>query len=111
MIAMSSAFNPFPGQRRPATTQDRGIRNERAVSSDGAIVTDRRPSTDASRSSSPGHGNADRIAEDKDHDLALLRIYGARGLKPIALVGGTAEKQPSISSASPIRKIRAAALR
>src|ERR1019366_8069930 len=25
---------------------------------------------------------------DKDHDLALLRIYGARGLKPLSLTDG-----------------------
>ena len=29
--------------------------------------------------------DADRAAEDKEHDLALLRIYGARGLKPLDL--------------------------
>jgi hypothetical protein len=38
-----------------------------------------------------GHGNADRVAEDKDHDLALLRIYGARGLKPLSLANGPAK--------------------
>src|SRR6185295_4257707 len=32
-----------------------------------------------------GFGNADRVAEDKEHDLALLRIYGARGLKALNL--------------------------
>src|SRR5207244_13654595 len=38
-----------------------------------------------------GYGHADRIAEDKDHDLALLRIYGARGLKPLTLSNGAAK--------------------
>jgi hypothetical protein len=38
-----------------------------------------------------GFGNADRVAEDKDHDLALLRIYGARGLKPLGLGNGAAK--------------------
>jgi hypothetical protein len=38
-----------------------------------------------------GYGNADRVAEDKDHDLALLRIYGARGLKPLGLSNGAAK--------------------
>ena len=38
-----------------------------------------------------GYGHADRVAEDKDHDLALLRIYGARGLKPLALGNGAAK--------------------
>ena len=40
----------------------------------------------------PPFGNADRIAEDKDHDLALLHIYGARGLKPLGLASGGADK-------------------
>ena len=39
-----------------------------------------------------GYGNADRIAEDKEHDLALLRIYGARGLKPLGLAPLAAAK-------------------
>jgi hypothetical protein len=38
-----------------------------------------------------GYGNADRAAEDKEHDLALLRIYGARGLKPLKLANGAAK--------------------
>ncbi len=38
-----------------------------------------------------GFGNADRIAEDKEHDLALLRIYGARGLRPINLASTAAK--------------------
>ena len=39
----------------------------------------------------PAIGNADRVAEDKERDLALLRIYGARGLKPLNLAGGGAK--------------------
>jgi hypothetical protein len=35
----------------------------------------------------PGFGHADRIAEDKTDDLALLRLYGARNLVPAALAG------------------------
>jgi hypothetical protein len=38
-----------------------------------------------------GYGNADRAAEDKEHDLALLRIYGARGLRPLGLGTGSAK--------------------
>jgi len=37
----------------------------------------------------PGLGHADRIAEDKANNLALLRIYGARNLVPAALGGET----------------------
>jgi hypothetical protein len=61
------------------------------VSSDGAIITGR-DATDGCRSIVvAGHGNADRIADDKDHGLALLRIYGTHGLQPIALGHGAAK--------------------
>ncbi len=34
-----------------------------------------------------GFGHAERIAEDKANDLALLRVYGAQDLLPVALTG------------------------
>ena len=58
------------------------------VSEDGAIVTDRQIIDSCIAIAIAGYGNADRVAEDKDHDLALLRIYGARGLKPLNLANG-----------------------
>ena len=53
------------------------------VSGDGAIIADRQVTDGCLAIAISGHGNADRVAEDKDYDLALLRIYGARGLKPL----------------------------
>ena len=94
VIAMSSAFNPFPSGAQAAGPPPRktveygtGI----VVSEDGAIVTDRQVVDSCLAIAISGHGNADRVAEDKDHDLALLRIYGARGLKPLNLANGTAK--------------------
>ena len=55
------------------------------VSDDGAIVADRQITDGCLAVAIAGFGNADRVAEDKEHDLALLRIYGARGLKPLNL--------------------------
>ncbi len=88
VIAMSSAFNPFPtGAQvagpppRKAVEYSTGI----VVSDDGAIIADRQITDGCLAIAIAGYGNADRVAEDKDHDLALLRIYGARGLKPLAL--------------------------
>ena len=88
VIAMSSAFNPFPSGAQVAGPPPRktveygtGI----VVSEDGAIVTDRQITDGCIAIAIAGFGNADRVAEDKDHDLALLRIYGARGLKPLNL--------------------------
>ncbi len=91
VIAMSSAFNPFPvyGGPPPRKTVEYGTGVP--VSSDGAIVTDRDLADGCQSTVVAGFGNADKIAEDKDHGLALLRIYGARGLRPIALDGGAAK--------------------
>ena len=65
------------------------------VSDDGAILTDRQVIDGCLAIAIAGYGNADRVAEDKEHDLALLRIYGARGLKPLNLAGG-AQRRRSI---------------
>jgi hypothetical protein len=91
VIAMSSAFNPFPAGALPGLPPPRktveyatGI----VVSEDGAVITDRQAVDGCQAIVVAGFGNADRAAEDRDHELALLRIYGARGLKPLGL--GTA---------------------
>ena len=91
---MSSAFNPFPGARRsPVRRRARPSNTALASSSasDGAIITDRQITNGCLTIAIAGHGNADRVAEDKDHDLTLLRIYGARGLTPLNLAGGPAK--------------------
>ena len=62
------------------------------VSEDGAIVTDRLMADDCLAITIPPFGNADRVAEDKEHDLALLRIYGVRGLKPLDLASNQVSK-------------------
>jgi peptidoglycan hydrolase-like protein with peptidoglycan-binding domain len=94
VIAMSSAFNPFPTGAQIAGPPPRkpveygtGV----VVSDDGAIVADRGITDGCLAIAIAGYGNADRAAEDKDHDLALLRIYGARGLKPLGLANGAAK--------------------
>jgi peptidoglycan hydrolase-like protein with peptidoglycan-binding domain len=94
VIAMSSAFNPFPNGAQAAGPPPRktveygtGI----VVSEDGAILTDRQVVDGCLSIVVAGYGNADRTAEDKEHDLALLRIYGARGLKPLRLNTGAAK--------------------
>jgi peptidoglycan hydrolase-like protein with peptidoglycan-binding domain len=105
VIAMSSAFTPFPNGAqaggpppRKSVEYGTGI----VVSEDGAIVTDRLVvdgclSIVVAGQNLSSIGNADRTAEDKDHDLALLRIYGARGLKPIALSRGAAKSSVELT--------------
>jgi peptidoglycan hydrolase-like protein with peptidoglycan-binding domain len=91
VIAMSSAFNPFPSGTGPPPRKTVEYGTGVVVSEDGAIVTDREITDGCLAIAIAGLGNADRVAEDKDHDLALLRIYGARGLKPLALGSGAAK--------------------
>ena len=88
VIAMSSAFNAFPAAVQAAGPPPRktveygtGV----VVSDDGAIIADRQITDGCRTVAIAGFGNADRVAEDKEHDLALLRIYGARGLKALNL--------------------------
>jgi hypothetical protein len=93
VIAMSSAFTPFPNgpQAGPPPRKTVEYGTGIIVSEDGAIVTDRLVVDGCLSIVVPGFGNADRTAEDKHNDLALLRIYGARGLKPLALKTGAAK--------------------
>jgi hypothetical protein len=88
---MSSAFTPFPTGSGPPPPKSVEYGTGVVVSDDGAIIADRAVTGGCWAIAIAGFGNADRLAEDKDHDLALLRLYGARGLKPLALSGGTAK--------------------
>jgi peptidoglycan hydrolase-like protein with peptidoglycan-binding domain len=88
VIAMSSAFNAFPAAVQTAGPPPRktveygtGV----VIGDDGAIIADRQITDGCLTVAIAGFGNADRVAEDKEHDLALLRIYGARGLKALNL--------------------------
>jgi peptidoglycan hydrolase-like protein with peptidoglycan-binding domain len=100
VIAMSSAFTAFPSGAQAAGPPPRktveygtGI----VVSEDGAIITDRQIIDSCIAIAIAGHGNADRVAEDKDRDLALLRIYGARGLRPLNLANGGARSAVDVT--------------
>jgi peptidoglycan hydrolase-like protein with peptidoglycan-binding domain len=101
VVAMSSAFSPFPGAATAAagTPQLAAPPPRRkveystgvVVSADGAILADRTAIEACQSITVHGHGRADPIAEDKARGLALLRIYGAAGLKPLGLVAGDAK--------------------
>jgi peptidoglycan hydrolase-like protein with peptidoglycan-binding domain len=92
VIAMSSAFSAFPAGPQagppPRKTVDYGTGV--VVSEDGAIIADHDVAEGCIAITIPGYGNADRIADDKEHGLSLLHVYGARDLKPLALDGGAA---------------------
>jgi peptidoglycan hydrolase-like protein with peptidoglycan-binding domain len=92
VIAMSSAFNPFPVSVAPPPRKTVEYGTGVVVTEDGAVVTDRQITDECLAITIPPFGNADRIAEDKEHDLALLRVYGTRGLKPLSLVSDPTDK-------------------
>ncbi|MCO5131955.1 MAG: serine protease [Xanthobacteraceae bacterium] len=100
VIAMSSAFDPFPtGAQalgpppRKAVEYESGV----VVSGKGFIVTDRLPIEGCRSIVIAGHGNADKVAEDKTRNLALLRIYGARDLAALALGAGAAKPDVTLT--------------
>src|SRR5581483_4749229 len=92
VIAMSSAFDPFPISTNPAPRKPVEYGTGVVVSEDGTIVTDRLVTDGCLAITIPPFGNAERVAEDKEHDLALLRIYGVRGLKALDLASSPAGK-------------------
>jgi len=87
VVAMASAFTPFPGHSAPfaalAKTVDYGTGV--VVSARGHIVTAAGIVDNCQVLLVSGLGNAERIADDKAHGLALLRVYGRRDLHPVAL--------------------------
>jgi hypothetical protein len=87
MVAMASAFSPFPERPAPFAALAKKVEYGTGliVSADGHIVTARKVADDCQVIVADGLGNADRIAEDREHGLALLRVYGAGKLPALAL--------------------------
>lgn len=98
VIAMSSAFNAFPSGplAGPAPRKTVEYGTGIVVSEDGAIVADRLVTDSCLSITVAGLGSADRLVDSKETDLALLRVYGARGLKPVSLAGATARTNVDI---------------
>lgn len=90
-LAMVAAYNGFPdltvpppaGLRRPVE-----YGTAIAVTKDGDFVASARLTNGCRSFSIPGRGHAARIAADGATDLALIRLYGAHDLTPVALAGG-----------------------
>jgi peptidoglycan hydrolase-like protein with peptidoglycan-binding domain len=97
VIAMSSAFNPFPtGAQGPAPRKTVEYSTGLIVTDDGAAVADREATDGCLSLSIQGLGSADLVKDDKDHGLSLLRVYGASGLKPLNLADGTAKSNVTL---------------
>jgi len=85
VIAMSSAFQPFPAGAAAGPPPKRKVEYGTGIVVDGShVLTDRQVTDGCYVLTLPGLGGADLVGEDKAADLALLRIYGARNLEPLA---------------------------
>jgi len=102
VVLMSSAFTAFPTNGivptsgpppRKMVEYSTGV----VVSADGAIIADRLAVDSCISIVVPTFGNADRVGQDKTHDLALLRIYGANGLKPLGMTQATTKQAITIT--------------
>jgi len=85
VVAMASAYVAFPSGNVPAPRRKVEYASGVAVGP-GHILTSREALDGCNIVTVARLGGADRMAEDKDKGLALLRVYGA-GLKPVALAG------------------------
>ena len=92
--AIVSAFSPFPERSMPFAAMAKPVEygNGLIVSSRGHIVTDRSLASGCQVIVAAGVGDAERVAEDPDSGLALLRVYGARDLAPLALALDASKK-------------------
>ena len=87
MVAMAAAFSPFPERSAPFAALAKSVEygNGLVVSAQGHIVTDRKLTQGCQVIVAAGLGDAERMADDQDNGLALLRVYGARKLSPLTL--------------------------
>ena len=85
--AMVAAFSPFPERSAPFAALAKSVEygNGLVVSGLGHIVTDLRLTQGCQVIVASGLGDADRIATDENHGLALLRVYSARKTAPLPL--------------------------
>ena len=87
LAAMTAAFTPFPERSAPFAAPAKTVEygTGLVVSAKGHIVTDRRLTQGCQVIVAPGLGDAERVADDRDTGLALLRVYGASKLMPVTL--------------------------
>jgi len=92
--AMVSAFAPFPEHSSPFAAMAKSVEygNGLIVSDHGHIITDRKLAAGCQVIVAEGIGDADRVADDKDGGLALLRVYGPHKVSPLVLSATTFNK-------------------
>ncbi len=93
-IAMANAFAGFPDPNAvPPPGMRRMVEYGTAivVSGDGDLIAPAHVTDECQAITVPGLGHAERVAEDKTNDLALIRLYGAHNLVPAMLAGDSAQ--------------------
>jgi hypothetical protein len=91
--AMANTYQGFPD---PAAAPPPGLRRSVeygtaiVVSGRGDVIAPAQVVDGCQSITIAGFGHAERIAEDKANDIALLRVYGAQNLLPAALGGDSA---------------------
>jgi hypothetical protein len=87
---MANTYQGFPDPNAAAPPGlRRGVEYGTAivVSGQGHLITSAQIADGCQVIAVPGIGHAERIAADKANDIALLRVYGAPDLLPVALAG------------------------
>jgi hypothetical protein len=88
--AMANSYQGFPD---PNAAPPPGLRRSVeygtaiVVSSRGDVIAPAHVVDGCQSITIAGFGHAERVADDKANDLALLRLYGAQGFVPVALAG------------------------
>jgi len=85
-LAVADTFDGFPDLAAlQLAGRKRGVEYGSAivVGSAGDLLTSAQVTDECRSITIPGYGHAVRVAADESNDLALLRLYGARGLVPM----------------------------
>ncbi|MGA3310699.1 MAG: peptidoglycan-binding protein, partial [Xanthobacteraceae bacterium] len=93
-IAIANAFAGFPDPNAvPPPGMRRMVEYGTAivVSSGGDLLAPGHVTDECQAITVPGLGHAERVAEDKTNDLALIRLYGARNLVAATLAGDSGQ--------------------
>jgi len=88
--AMANTYQGFPDpSAAPPPGLWRSVEYGTAivVSGQGHLITAAQIADGCQAIAIPGFGHAERIAAAKTNDIALLRVYGAQDLLPVALAG------------------------
>jgi peptidoglycan hydrolase-like protein with peptidoglycan-binding domain len=87
VVAMSSAFAAFPdgAVAGPPPRRKVDYASGAVVSAAGHVVTSFEATDGCIALTVAGLGDAERVADDRARGIALLRVYGAADLQPLAL--------------------------